>query len=435
MAPLIDLRHVSKRYWLRKNRSGELKARFLGLLHKNKRETRDELWALRDVSFSVGPGESLGLIGRNGSGKSTLLKLVAGIHRPTQGQVLVARDMQVGTLIELGIGFHMELSGRENVHLNAAIHGMTAAEIDAIYPAVVEYSGLRDFMDVQLKNYSSGMQMRLGFSVAANLDPAVLLLDEIFAVGDEEFQQQCRRTLEQFLSAGKTILFVSHSSASVRDVCRRVCLLEHGRLLYDGPVDEGLEAYQRLMLTPPTPIELEAAPAAVTDPIVEASGAVEGADSAARLFDFLRTEGLTRGDYVLDIGRPDGGAPFIEFLEAGHYFSRDASHARELDGLPPIDVASADSLFPDLAPEALGPVIASVVRALSPRGRFFATYYDAPDPDVAIVRPSGVTTSATAPPYHLRYERLAAIAQAAGARIDRIGDWGGQIMVVLTRDG
>jgi ABC-2 type transport system ATP-binding protein len=254
MTPLIDLRHVSKRYWLRKNLSGDLKSRFLSLLHTDKREIRDELWALRDVSLTVGRGESVGLIGRNGSGKSTLLKLIAGIHRPTNGSVLVSRGIQIGTLIELGIGFHLELSGRENVHLNAAIHGMTAAQIAEIYPAVVEYSGLRDFMDVQLKNYSSGMHMRLAFAVAANLDPDVLLLDEIFAVGDEEFQKQCRRTMEQFLAEGKTILFVSHSSHTVREVCRRVCLLEHGRLLFDGQVDEGLDAYNRLMSTPPTPI-------------------------------------------------------------------------------------------------------------------------------------------------------------------------------------
>jgi len=252
MAPLIELRNVSKRYWLRKNRSGELKARFLGMLDSSRREAREELWALRDVSITVGHGESIGLVGRNGSGKSTLLKLVAGIHRPTAGRVLVERGIQIGTLIELGIGFHMELSGRENVHLNAAIHGMTAEQIDAIYPAVVEYAGLRDFMDVQLKNYSSGMQMRLGFAIAANLDPDVLLLDEIFAVGDEEFQKQCRRTIEQFLSNGKTILFVSHSAATVRDVCQRVCLLEHGQLLFDGPVDDGLAAYQQLMQTAPT---------------------------------------------------------------------------------------------------------------------------------------------------------------------------------------
>ena len=250
MTPVIALRHVSKRYYLRKNRSGELKARLIGLLHPSRRETRAELWALRDISFTIGRGESVGLIGRNGSGKSTLLKLIAGIHRPTEGAVLVSRGAQIGTLIELGVGFHMELSGRENVYLNAAIHGMSAAQIEDMYPAVVEYSGLRDFMDVPIKNYSSGMQMRLGFSVAANLDPDVMLLDEIFAVGDEEFQKQCRRTLEQFLAAGKTILFVSHSSATVREVCSRVCLIEHGRLLFDGPVDDGIAAYHALIQAP-----------------------------------------------------------------------------------------------------------------------------------------------------------------------------------------
>src|SRR5215510_5532182 len=251
--PLIDLRHVSKRYWLRKNRTGDLKSRVLSMLHADKRETRDELWALRDVSLTVGRGESVGLIGRNGSGKSTLLKMIAGIHRPTEGSVLVSRGIQIGTLIELAIGFHAELSGRENVHLNAAIHGMSKEQIAEIYPAVVEYSGLRDFMDVQLKNYSSGMSMRLAFAVAANLDPDVLLLDEIFAVGDEEFQKQCRRTLDQFLANGKTILFVSHSSPTVREICRRVCLLEHGRLLFDGPSDEGIDEYHRMMASQPAP--------------------------------------------------------------------------------------------------------------------------------------------------------------------------------------
>ena len=139
MAPLIDLQDVSKRYRLR--RSGDLKARMLGRLRAQAHD-HDDLWALRDVSFSVGHGESVGLIGRNGSGKSTLLKLIAGIHRPTTGRVLVERDMQIGTLIELGIGFHLELSGRENVSLNAAIHGLSAAQIADIYPAVVEYSGV-----------------------------------------------------------------------------------------------------------------------------------------------------------------------------------------------------------------------------------------------------------------------------------------------------
>jgi ABC-type polysaccharide/polyol phosphate transport system ATPase subunit len=415
MPPLIELRNVSKRYWLRKNRSGELKVRFLGLLHNKKREIRDELWALRDVSFSVGPGESLGLIGRNGSGKSTLLKLVAGIHRPTLGHVSVRRGIQIGTLIELGIGFHMELSGRENVHLNAAIHGMTAAQIAAIYPSVVEYSGLRDFMDVQLKNYSSGMQMRLAFAVAANLDPDVLLLDEIFAVGDEEFQKQCRRTIEQFLAAGKTILFVSHSSASVRDVCQRVCLLEHGRLLYDGPVDGGLEAYQRLMLSPPTPLESGAPPPRAASMPGEGAVAEATSDAGARQFDFLRAQGLSAADYVLEVSC--GCGPVAErlagFLEDGHGFALDADEGRfELGALPPITIATAFDVFATLPREAVGRCIASVVRGLTPDGRFFATV--TPEDEAQIV----------------------AIAAVAGARAERVEGWsgdGGQMLVLRTK--
>jgi ABC-type polysaccharide/polyol phosphate transport system ATPase subunit len=398
---LIDLRRVSKRYWLRRNRSGELKVRFLAMLHADKREVRDELWALRNVSLTVGRGEAVGVIGRNGSGKSTLLKLVAGIHRPTRGQVLVARGIQIGTLIELGLGFHVELSGRENVRLNAAIHGMTAAQITEIYPAIVEYSGLRDFMDVPLKNYSSGMQMRLAFSVAANLDPDVLLLDEIFAVGDEEFQKQCRRTIEQFLANGTTILFVSHSAPAVRDVCERVCLLEHGRLLYDGSVDEGLDAYQRLMLTPPTPPAL----GDIEPPDPEQEAASDA--PASPLLDFLRSQGLSEEDYVLAIGGPDRAVR--TYVEAGHYFRRDAGVTVDA-GLPPIDVATAPALLTEVPPEQWGPVLVSVVRALSPRGRLFV------DPPSS--RPIPVVEH---------------IASVAGARVESIQGLGGAPTLVITR--
>ncbi len=147
-------------------------------------------------------------------------------------------------MIELGVGFHPELTGRENVFLNAAIHGLTRAEIEAIYEPVVEYSGLEHFMDVPLKTYSSGMHMRLGFAIAARLEPDVLLLDEIFAVGDADFQTRCIRTLKQFLEDGKTIVFVSHAPDAIRAICRRVCVLDQGRLTFDGPVEEGLSFYQ-----------------------------------------------------------------------------------------------------------------------------------------------------------------------------------------------
>jgi ABC-type polysaccharide/polyol phosphate transport system ATPase subunit len=246
MDPMIVAENVSKRFLLRHNRAVELKVRFLGIFHRNKRETIEEFWALRGVSATIGRGEAVGVVGRNGSGKSTFLKIVAGLYKPTSGRLLVSRHARIGTMIELGIGFHGELSGRENVFLNASIHGLSRAETEALYPAIVEYSGLAHFMDVPLKTYSSGMHMRIGFAIAANLNPDVLLLDEVFAVGDADFQQQCLRTVADFRRRNKTILFVSHSPDAVRAICSRVLVLEHGQLVFDGPVDEGLEYYTKL---------------------------------------------------------------------------------------------------------------------------------------------------------------------------------------------
>jgi ABC-type polysaccharide/polyol phosphate transport system ATPase subunit len=246
-AAVIDAQEVSKRFLLRHNASVELKVRFLALLHPAKRQTVEEFWALKRISLHIERGEAIGLVGRNGSGKSTLLKLIAGIHRPTAGHLLVARGVRICSMIELGVGFHPELTGRENVILSASIHGLSRAEIDQIYDRVVDYSGLAHFIDVPIKNYSSGMHMRLGFAIAANLSPDVLLLDEIFAVGDADFQQRCIATINTFLAAGKTIVFVSHSPAAIRSICRRVCVLEHGELLFDGELEGGLDFYEQLL--------------------------------------------------------------------------------------------------------------------------------------------------------------------------------------------
>jgi ABC-type polysaccharide/polyol phosphate transport system ATPase subunit len=244
---VIDAHSVSKRFLLRHNASVELKVRFLGLLHPAKRQSIEEFWALKDVSLRIEAGEAVGLVGRNGSGKSTLLKLIAGIHRPTSGRLLVRRDARISSMIELGIGFHPELTGRENVALSASIHGLSRAEIDRIYDSVVEYSGLAHFIDVPIKNYSSGMHMRLGFAIAANLAPDILLLDEIFAVGDADFQVRCIETINRFIAEGKTIVFVSHVPAAVEAICKRVCVLDHGELRFDGSVEEGLAFYARLL--------------------------------------------------------------------------------------------------------------------------------------------------------------------------------------------
>lgn len=256
MDPVIVAEDLSKQFLLRHNRAGELKVRFLGLFHRHKRERIERFWALRDLSVAVGHGEAVGVVGRNGSGKSTFLKLVAGLHRPTSGRLLIARNARIGTMLELGVGFHGELTGQENVYLNTSIHGLSRSETDAIYPAIVAYAGLEHFMDVPLKNYSSGMHVRLGFAIAANLNPDILLLDEVFAVGDADFQQRCIETVAEFRRRGRTILFVSHSPEAVRAICRRVLVLEHGELRFDGGVDEGLAFYHRLLAGAPPALEV-----------------------------------------------------------------------------------------------------------------------------------------------------------------------------------
>jgi ABC-2 type transport system ATP-binding protein len=245
--PFIVAEHVSKRFALHVNRTGSLKERFLGLFHARHRMETTDFWALDDVSLTVRAGEAVGLVGRNGSGKSTLLKLIAGVHRPTSGRLLVRRNARIGSLIQLGVGFHPELTGRENVYMNGSVYGLSREDVDAIYDDVVSYAEIGPFLEEPIKNYSSGMVVRLAFAIAAHLDPDILLLDEIFAVGDADFQEKCKVTMHEFLARGKTLLFVSHSAHAVRHMCRRVCVLSHGRLVYDGEVDEGLDTYERLL--------------------------------------------------------------------------------------------------------------------------------------------------------------------------------------------
>jgi ABC-type polysaccharide/polyol phosphate transport system ATPase subunit len=247
---VIDARAVSKRFLLRHNRSPELKVRALAMVHPKHRERIEEFWALRDVSLTVRRGDAIGLLGRNGSGKSTLLRLIAGLQKPTSGALLVAREARIGTMVELGVGFHSELTGRDNARLTASIYGFGRREIDAMLPRIVDYSGLAHFIDQPLKNYSAGMQMRLGFAVAAQIDPDVLLLDEIFAVGDAEFQQRCLDTIQAMRAAGTTIVFVSHAPEAVRRVCDRVCVLNEGRVHFEGSVSDGLREYDGLRSAP-----------------------------------------------------------------------------------------------------------------------------------------------------------------------------------------
>lgn len=220
--------------------TGALRALRRGELART-REAGQHLWALRDVSFRVRPGEALGITGRNGSGKSTLLKILSRVTPPTEG--LAEVKGRVGSLLEVGIGFHPELTGRENVYLSGSIIGMTRKEIARKFDEIAAFSGIERFLDTPVKRYSSGMSVRLGFSVSVHLNPEVLFMDEVLAVGDIEFQQKCRDKLSEVISAGGTVLFVSHNVAAMRELCPRCILLERGRLVADGNAAEVLEAY------------------------------------------------------------------------------------------------------------------------------------------------------------------------------------------------
>jgi lipopolysaccharide transport system ATP-binding protein len=206
------------------------------------RERRDHaIWALDGVSFELRRGEVLGLIGANGAGKTTLLKVLSRITEPTDGQVVLRG--RVGSLLEVGTGFHPELTGRENVYLNGAILGMRKAEIDRRFDEIVDFSGIARFLDTPVKRFSSGMQVRLAFSVAAHLEPEILLVDEVLAVGDAEFQRRCLGKMQDVTRQGRTVIFVSHNLAAVRSLCSRAVLLEKGRLAFDGSTDEAVERY------------------------------------------------------------------------------------------------------------------------------------------------------------------------------------------------
>jgi lipopolysaccharide transport system ATP-binding protein len=205
-----------------------------------------EFWALQDVTFDVYDGERIGIIGRNGAGKSTLLKILSRIIYPTEGEARICG--RVTSLLEVGTGFNQGLSGRENIYLNASVHGLERKEIDARFEDIVEFSGIREFIDTPVKHYSSGMYMRLAFSVAAHLDPDILLLDEVLAVGDLSFQQKCLKRVEGLTAEGRTVLFVSHSMDAITRFCSRCIWLERGRIRLDGAVREVIDDYVSEML-------------------------------------------------------------------------------------------------------------------------------------------------------------------------------------------
>jgi ABC-2 type transport system ATP-binding protein len=231
---VIDVSDVSKRFVIRKEKS--LKERMVNFGRSNLH--KDDFWALRDVDLKIGSGSTVGLIGPNGSGKSTLLKMIGGILQPTTGSVRLRG--RLAALLELGAGFHPDLTGRENVYLNAAILGITREQTARYFDAIVDFSGIEPFIDTQVKFYSSGMYVRLAFAVAVHVDPDILLVDEVLAVGDEPFQRKCMDRIRGFQHEGRTIVLVTHSLETVADLCDRAIVLERGAVIADGAPRESL---------------------------------------------------------------------------------------------------------------------------------------------------------------------------------------------------
>jgi ABC-2 type transport system ATP-binding protein len=272
-----------------------------------------EVWALRGVSFRIEPGESVGFMGRNGSGKTTLLRLLAGIFQPTSGRLAVVG--QVGSLLELGAGFHPDFTGRDNIYLSASIYGLRKHEVDRRFDEIVEFSELERFIDLPVRTYSSGMYMRLGFSIAVNVDADILLLDEVFAVGDEAFQRKCVDRILEFKRQGKTIAFVSHSGAALERMCDRAVLLSQGIVEYEGETSEAIRRYQELL-------------AGEEDPAERSAGLQEWGSGEARVSD-VRLEN-------------SGGEVREDFLPGDHVVLRIRVHNREAIDPPRVAIELRD---------------------------------------------------------------------------------------------
>jgi lipopolysaccharide transport system ATP-binding protein len=247
MTICIEIENLSKRYRIGKlQQDSSLREKLVELVRRpfnfgKEASEKEVIWALRDLSFRVDEGEVVGIVGRNGAGKSTLLKILSRITYPTSGNVRVRG--RVAALLEVGTGFHEELTGRENVYLNGSILGMRKREVDKHFDAIVAFSGIEQFIDTPIKRYSSGMRLRLGFAVAAHLNPDVLIVDEVLAVGDAEFQKKCVTAMEGLKDTGRTVLFVSHNLAAVENLCSRAIWIDGGKIRLDGAPKEIIEAY------------------------------------------------------------------------------------------------------------------------------------------------------------------------------------------------
>ncbi|HOX53301.1 MAG TPA: ABC transporter ATP-binding protein, partial [Fibrobacteria bacterium] len=253
MLPAIELQNLSKRYRIRQSAQGKFGSdlgdeigHWLRSLAKGRlpKAQYKDFWGLRDISLTIQPGESVGLVGRNGAGKSTLLKTLSRIVRPTSGEAILRG--RIGSLLEVGTGFHQDLSGRENIFLSGAILGMSRAEVRAKFDEIVEFANVGAFVDTPVKRYSSGMYMRLAFAVAAHLETEILLVDEVLAVGDAQFQRKCLGKMDAVSKNGRTVVFVSHNMSSVASLCKRGVVLDRGGVDFDGSVELATQRYLQL---------------------------------------------------------------------------------------------------------------------------------------------------------------------------------------------
>ncbi len=246
MEPILEVKGIAKRFRIGHRTGGYLNLResILSAFRFEKQQTED-FWALKDISFEVQAGESIGIIGSNGAGKSTLLKILSKITPPTKGKI-ISRG-RIASLLEVGTGFHPELTGRENIFFNGSLLGMKRKEIETKFDEMVDFSGVEKFLDTPLKHYSSGMQLRLAFAVAAHLDIEILVIDEVLAVGDQEFQKKCLGKMEQVTSSGRTLLFVSHNLGLVKSICQKGITLSKGEVIFSGSSNQAVEFYSNLL--------------------------------------------------------------------------------------------------------------------------------------------------------------------------------------------
>ena len=244
MTRSLEIQGLSKQYWLGQAQHHQmLRERLVEMIKRpfGRMKATESIWALRDVSFDADEGEVIGIVGRNGAGKSTLLKILSRITYPTSGEVKV--NGRVASLLEVGTGFHDELTGRENIYLNGSILGMRKREVEERFDAIVDFSGVEQFIDTPIKHYSSGMRLRLGFAVAAHLEPDVLIVDEVLAVGDAGFQKKCIQAMEGLRNTGRTVLFVSHNLAAVENLCSRGIWIDSGKIRMDGAARDVIASY------------------------------------------------------------------------------------------------------------------------------------------------------------------------------------------------